>query len=292
MSESTRTSALSVDIDALVEYLNTASIRLAVFGEFSAGKTTVLNALIGEEILSVAVEPTTAVPTRVRYGREFNIFVERTGGDGPALFEDDPPFWTRFVGRRDTLSTLRTCLVDGSDVETQWSMCMNGTQTSPVAALPGECRSRSAQDPRSRRPETVRQTGSEEATRHDPRLPAHLDEGDSDSQQQDSRYVDAEEIVNNEEALKALDGFVDRLTSSAAPVSEGIIESAKDAILGPVDQSIHDQRRLIRQIKNDLRQTEQEQQGTRDELAAQEKQVEALQERYEELMGEIEAMVG
>jgi outer membrane protein assembly factor BamB/signal recognition particle receptor subunit beta len=107
MSESTRTSALSVDIDALVEYLNTASIRLAVFGEFSAGKTTVLNALIGEEILSVAVEPTTAVPTRVRYGREFNIFVERTGGDGPALFEDDPPFWTRFVGRRDTLSTLQ-----------------------------------------------------------------------------------------------------------------------------------------------------------------------------------------
>ena len=61
MSESTRTSALSVDIDALVEYLNTASIRLAVFGEFSAGKTTVLNALIGEEILSVAVEPTTAM---------------------------------------------------------------------------------------------------------------------------------------------------------------------------------------------------------------------------------------
>lgn len=107
MSESTRTSALPVDIDALVEYLNTASIRLAVFGEFSAGKTTVLNALIGEEILSVAVEPTTAVPTRVRYGREFNIFVERTGGDGPALFEDDPPFWTRFVGRRDTLSTLK-----------------------------------------------------------------------------------------------------------------------------------------------------------------------------------------
>jgi GTP-binding protein EngB required for normal cell division len=116
------------------------------------------------------------------------------------------------------------------------------------------------------------------------------DDGDSDSQQQDSRYVDAEEIVNNEEALKALDGFVDRLTSSAAPVSEGIIESAKDAILGPVDQSIQDQRRLIRQIKNDLRQTEQEQQGTRDELAAQEKQVEALRERYEELMGEIEGL--
>ena len=28
---------------------------------------------------------------------------------------------------------MRTCLVDGSDVETQWSTCMNGAQTSPVA---------------------------------------------------------------------------------------------------------------------------------------------------------------
>ncbi|MFO8231938.1 MAG: dynamin family protein, partial [Longimonas sp.] len=96
-----------IDVDELVNYLETAPIRLAVFGEFSAGKTTMLNALIGEEILSVAVEPTTAVPTRVRYGREFNIFVHRTDGVSLPLFEDDPPFWTRFVGRRDMLSTLR-----------------------------------------------------------------------------------------------------------------------------------------------------------------------------------------
>jgi signal recognition particle receptor subunit beta len=106
MSPSTQIEA-HVDVDELVGYLSTAPIRIAVFGEFSAGKTTVLNALIGEEILSVAVDPTTAVPTRIRYGREFNIFVDREDGTTPQLFGDDPPFWTRFVGRRDTLNTLR-----------------------------------------------------------------------------------------------------------------------------------------------------------------------------------------
>jgi len=102
----TRTSSQpqQVNPDELISHLNESSIRIAVFGEFSAGKTTVLNALIKEEILSVAVEPTTAVPTRVRYGREFNIFVERTDGKWPALFEDDPPFWTRFLERWNTLS--------------------------------------------------------------------------------------------------------------------------------------------------------------------------------------------
>ena len=100
-------SGTDIEIDALIHYLKTAPIRLAVFGEFSAGKTTMLNALIGEEILSVAVEPTTAVPTRIRYGREFNIFIERSSGERLVLFEEDPPFWTRFVGRGETLNTLQ-----------------------------------------------------------------------------------------------------------------------------------------------------------------------------------------
>jgi len=107
MSQSSGSNYTPVDVDELVDYLKSEPVRIAVFGEFSAGKTTVLNALIGEEILSVAVDPTTAVPTRVRYGREFNIFVERTDGHTLRLYEDDPPFWTRFVGRGDTLNTLR-----------------------------------------------------------------------------------------------------------------------------------------------------------------------------------------
>jgi predicted ribosome quality control (RQC) complex YloA/Tae2 family protein len=110
--------------------------------------------------------------------------------------------------------------------------------------------------------------------------------------QRDSRYVDADEIVDNQQALKALDGFIDRLQSSARPVSTGLVESAQEAILNPVDQSIQDQRRLIRQIQDDLRQTEAQQQDTRDALAAQKERVAALRGRYEALMGEIEALAG
>jgi GTP-binding protein EngB required for normal cell division len=114
--------------------------------------------------------------------------------------------------------------------------------------------------------------------------------GEENSEERDSRYVDTDEIVDNQQALKALDGFIDRLESSARPLSKGLVESAQEAILDPIDQSIQDQRRLTRQIKNDLRQTEEEQQSTREELAEQEKRAGALEERYEALMEEIETM--
>jgi|GEM_PF-6142185 len=106
----------------IISFLKTAPIRLAVFGEFSCGKSTFLNALIGEKILSVAVEPTTAVPTYIRYAREFNIIVHQTNEDELRLFEkDSAPFWTRFVGRESVLSTLERQKDDIRDFLKQWT---------------------------------------------------------------------------------------------------------------------------------------------------------------------------
>ena len=42
--------------------------RLAVVGEFNVGKSSLINALLGREILSVARQPTTAAITTLRYG--------------------------------------------------------------------------------------------------------------------------------------------------------------------------------------------------------------------------------
>ena len=92
----------------IISYLKEQPIRISVFGEYSSGKTTFINALIGEAILSVAVDPTTAVPTYIRYAREFNIIVNLKNEKKLILFDDDAPFWTQFVGRKSVLSPNST----------------------------------------------------------------------------------------------------------------------------------------------------------------------------------------
>ncbi|MBT5428266.1 MAG: hypothetical protein HOK84_18825 [Bacteroidetes bacterium] len=91
----------------ILKFVESQPIRISVFGEFSSGKTTFINAIIGEAILSVAVDPTTAVPTYIRYAKEFNILVQLHTGESLELFDEEPPFWTRFVGRKSVLHTLK-----------------------------------------------------------------------------------------------------------------------------------------------------------------------------------------
>ena len=91
----------------ILKFIEDQPIRISIFGEFSSGKTTLINGLIGEAILSVAVDPTTAVPTYIRYAKEFNVLVHLINGEKLRLFEDEPPFWTRFVGRQSVLNTLK-----------------------------------------------------------------------------------------------------------------------------------------------------------------------------------------
>ncbi len=53
---------------------------LVVMGEFSAGKSTLLNALLGEELLPTGITPTTSMVTQVTYGRDRSCaLVYKTG---------------------------------------------------------------------------------------------------------------------------------------------------------------------------------------------------------------------
>ncbi len=54
-------------IASITERLEDQSLEIAVFGRVSSGKSSLLNAILGEDILPVGVTPITAVPTRLRY---------------------------------------------------------------------------------------------------------------------------------------------------------------------------------------------------------------------------------
>ena len=55
-------------VGQLRQRLAEGRLHLAVLGQFKRGKSTLLNALIGEELLPTAVVPLTAVPTFLRFG--------------------------------------------------------------------------------------------------------------------------------------------------------------------------------------------------------------------------------
>ena len=100
-------------VEHVVNVVRHGNICIGVFGEFSSGKSTFLNALMGEELLTVAVDPTTATPTRIIYARDFNVLVQgmpRPGGSPTELarlFTDKVPTWARFVGKGGILTVLQ-----------------------------------------------------------------------------------------------------------------------------------------------------------------------------------------
>ena len=54
----------------IVDRLETDTFEIAVFGRVSCGKSSLLNHLVGQDLLPVGVTPITAVPTRLAYGPE------------------------------------------------------------------------------------------------------------------------------------------------------------------------------------------------------------------------------
>ena len=60
---------------ALLDRLDAARLRVLVVGEAKRGKSTLINALLGRDVLPSGVTPLTAVATTVRYGDDPRIEV-------------------------------------------------------------------------------------------------------------------------------------------------------------------------------------------------------------------------
>ncbi|QGP93800.1 GTPase Der [Neomoorella glycerini] len=67
-------------IQALQERLLNERFHLAVLGQFKRGKSTFINALLGDEVLPTAILPLTAVPTFLLWGPEIRARVLRQEG--------------------------------------------------------------------------------------------------------------------------------------------------------------------------------------------------------------------
>lgn len=61
------------DIKDTLERLDNKVVKIGVFGTFSAGKSSLINALLGEQILVSSPNPTTAATTEISYGHESQI---------------------------------------------------------------------------------------------------------------------------------------------------------------------------------------------------------------------------
>ncbi|MFH7026124.1 MAG: dynamin family protein [Heteroscytonema crispum UTEX LB 1556] len=77
------------DIRAASNNLRTGVFRLLVLGDMKRGKSTFLNALIGERLLPSDVNPCTAVLTVLRYGAQKQVTVNFNDGKSPQKLDFD-----------------------------------------------------------------------------------------------------------------------------------------------------------------------------------------------------------
>jgi Dynamin family len=71
---------VAADARSLAERVSEGRFYVACIGQFKRGKSSVLNALVGERVLPTGVVPVTAVPTIVRYGSPATARVRFEGG--------------------------------------------------------------------------------------------------------------------------------------------------------------------------------------------------------------------
>ncbi|NES03811.1 MAG: dynamin [Okeania sp. SIO2F4] len=73
-------SQLRKDVISICEYLANPSFKIAVFAPFNYGKSTLLNALLGERTLPIDLIPTTGAAIYVKYGKELQTRIQLKDG--------------------------------------------------------------------------------------------------------------------------------------------------------------------------------------------------------------------
>ncbi len=125
-------------LSMILDRLEDNSFEIAIFGRVSSGKSSLLNAMLGIDVLPVGVTPITAVPTRLLYGETPVVhvwFANRT----PEEFDIAhlPEFgWPRCLPARIPTPPLRRAAISPDmrprrpqsvcSAMASWSSCWNG----------------------------------------------------------------------------------------------------------------------------------------------------------------------
>ncbi|NWJ95328.1 MAG: dynamin family protein [Chloroflexi bacterium] len=115
----------SAELRRQATWLREGVFRVLVMGDFNRGKSTVLNALLGSNILPINATPTTAVITVIRFGPEPKVYVKFSNGrpDEELTFEqfkgeyqlsldDDRDSATNRVAKLDRFSEVDRAIVE------------------------------------------------------------------------------------------------------------------------------------------------------------------------------------
>ena len=96
------------DLEAADRRLSDAVFKLVVLGEYKRGKTTLINALLGEAVLPMAVVPLTSVVTEVQHGATPEARIEFLGGGSRSVSLDELPAYVTEPGNpRNRLGVAR-----------------------------------------------------------------------------------------------------------------------------------------------------------------------------------------
>lgn len=90
-----KNTALYRDTLSICDYLQEPIFRIAVFGPFNYGKSTLLNAILGNRTLPIDLIPTTGAAIHVRYGNESHTQITLT--DGTEISESGTEVLKRFA---------------------------------------------------------------------------------------------------------------------------------------------------------------------------------------------------
>ena len=112
----------------------------------------------------------------------------------------------------------------------------------------------------------------------------------SSSSRNQSSYVEHDEMVNNRRAMLAVDRFLSKLKNNVNRISDMLINSLLHELVKPIDRQITGQKNLIAQINNDLDQTVEDQQSTRDFLASKTGDVKNINTQYQGLINDVESL--